>query len=89
MRLTRRQLVGGAAATVAGAAGVYELLDRLAEKPARPEVTGPPPSEQHLLEGIEVVVDEGVEVLVPPLHHRVVTAPRHGRRDAAHSARGT
>ena len=35
---------------------------------------GPPPNEQHVLEGVEVVVDEGVEVLVPPLHHRVVTA---------------
>ena len=74
LKLTRRQLVGAAAATAAGAAGVYELLDRLAEKPARPEVLGPPPNEQHVLEGVEVVVDEGVEVLVPPLHHRVVTA---------------
>ena len=74
MRLTRRQLVGVAAATAAGAAGVYELLDRFAEKPARPEVTGPHPKEQHVLDGVEVVVDEGVEVLVPPLHHRVVTA---------------
>ena len=74
MKLTRRQLVGAAAVTAAGAAGVYELLDRLAEKPERPEVTGPPPNEQHVLEGVNVIVDEGVEVLVPPLHHRVVTA---------------
>ena len=30
--------------------------------------------EQHLLDGLVVVVDEDVEVLVPPLHHEVVTA---------------
>ena len=30
--------------------------------------------EQHLLDGIRVVRDNGVEVLVPPLHHQVVTA---------------
>src|SRR5262249_51877966 len=30
--------------------------------------------EQHLLDGIAVVEDNGVEVLVPPLHHQLVTA---------------
>src|SRR5262245_66545410 len=74
MRLTRRQVVGAAAASVGGAAGIYELVDRLAEKPRRPALTGPRPKEQHVLDGVEVVVDDGVEVLVPPLHHRVVTA---------------
>src|SRR5262245_32495279 len=74
MRLTRRQVVGAAAASVVGAAGIYELLDRLTEKPRRPALTGPRPKEQHVLDGIEVIVDEGVEVLAPPLHHRVVTA---------------
>src|SRR5262249_7662320 len=31
------------------------------------------PPEQHLLEGIPVVQQDGVAVLVPPLHHEVVT----------------
>jgi len=71
--LTRRRLLGGAAASALAAAGVYELVDRLTDSPVRPQVSGPL-AEQHLLEGVQVVVDNGVEVLVPPLHHQVVTA---------------
>ena len=37
--------------------------------------------EQHLLDGIRVVHSNGVEVLVPPLHHEIVTA-RVARRRA-------
>lgn len=73
MRLTRRQLVGGAAASALGAAGIYELANRLGSAPARVSA-GPRPPEQHLLGGIRVVADNDVEVLVPPLHHQVVTA---------------
>lgn len=73
MKLTRTQLVGGAAASALAAAGIYELADRLASPPARP-AAGPRPPEQHLLDGIRVVTDNDVEVLVPPLHHQVVTA---------------
>jgi hypothetical protein len=73
MRLTRRQLVGGAAASALGAAGIYELANRLGSAPARVSA-GPRPPEQHLLGGIRVVTDNDVEVLVPPLHHQVVTA---------------
>ena len=73
MRLTRRALLGSAAAGALAAAGVYELVDRLADSPPRP-AAGPAPPEQHLLDGIAVVVDNDVEVLVPPLHHQVVTA---------------
>ena len=73
MRLTRKQFVGGAAATALAAAGVYELADRLGTAPAR-IAAGPRPPEQHLLDGIRVVTDNDVEVLVPPLHHQVVTA---------------
>ena len=74
MRLTRRQLLAGAAASAAGAAGVYELVDQLGgESPPRP--TGfPPPPEQHLLNGVSVILDNDVEVVVPPLHHQLVTA---------------
>jgi hypothetical protein len=73
MRLTRRALLGSAAAGALAAAGVYELVDKLADSPSRP-AAGPAPPEQHLLDGIGVVVDNDVEVLVPPLHHQIVTA---------------
>src|SRR5690242_7577730 len=73
MRVTRREALAGAAAGVLGAAGIYELVDRLGGSPARPRVTARPP-EQHVLDGVALVKQEGVEVLVPPLHHTLVTA---------------
>ncbi len=73
MKLTRRQVIAGAAAGVVGAGGIYELVDQLSgSTPKRPEGALLP--EQHLLDGVRVVNSEGVEVLVPPLHHRVLTA---------------
>jgi hypothetical protein len=71
--LTRRELLGGAAAAALAGAGVYELVDRLTAAPHRKIVTGRPP-EQHVLDGVQVVTDNDVEVVVPPLHHEVVTA---------------
>jgi hypothetical protein len=74
VRLTRRKLFGGAGAAALGAAGVYELVDRLGSgPPPRPAAT-PLPLEQHVLDGVPVVLQEGVRVVVPPLHHQVVTA---------------
>jgi hypothetical protein len=73
MRLTRRRLLGSAAAGALAAAGIYELVDQLAGSPQRNAAAGLTP-EQHLLDGLAVVVDSDVEVLVPPLHHEVVTA---------------
>ena len=72
MRLTRRQFVAGGAAAL-GAAGIYELVDRFATAPERVS-TRVLPSEQHVLGRPQVIVDNGVEVVVPPLHHEVVTA---------------
>jgi hypothetical protein len=66
-------LIGGAAASALAAAGIYELIDKLIEAPNRPQLTELA-AEQHLLEGVAVVVDNDVEVIVPPLHHQVVTA---------------
>src|SRR5919204_5403470 len=80
MPLTRRQLLAGAGAAALGAGGIYELVDRLTAPPAR--AIGPPPKlplEQHVLEGVRIVRDNGVEVLVPPLHHEVVTAAVRAR----------
>ena len=72
-KLTRRQALAGAAAGVVGAAGIYELVDQLAgASPKRPLGLRTP--EQHLLDGIRVVNSNDVEVLVPPLHHQVITA---------------
>ena len=74
MRLTRRQVLAGAAASALGAAGIYELVDQLSgEAPTRPVGT-PRPPEQHLLDSVAVIVDNDVEVVIPPLHHQVVTA---------------
>ena len=73
MRLTRRQLIAGGAVAGLGAAGIYELVDQLSGSPSRPAAEGLTP-EQHLLQGVRIVEDTGVEVVVPPLHHELVTA---------------
>jgi hypothetical protein len=73
VRLTRKQLVGGAAGSVLAATGNYKLVDELVDAPRR-VATGSLRREQHLVDGLRVVRDEGVEVLVPPLHHEIVTA---------------
>jgi hypothetical protein len=74
MKLTRRQAIAAAGGAALGAVGVYELVDRLAESPSRPATVAQLRPEQHLLDGIRTIQDNGVEVLVPPLHHEVVTA---------------
>ena len=74
MKLTRKELLGAAAAGALGAAGVYELVDQLADSPER-AAAGVLPPEQHLLGGgMKAFEHEGVEVIEPPLHHQVVTA---------------
>ena len=74
MKLTRREVLAGAAAGAIGATGIYELVDRLSGTSPRRVATTARGPEQHLLGGIRVVRDEGIEVLVPPLHHEIVTA---------------
>jgi hypothetical protein len=75
MKATRRGVIVGAAGAVAGAAGLYGLVDRLTGTPPRPaaspSVRGP---EQHLLDGLVIRQDNGIDVVVPPLHHELVTA---------------
>jgi hypothetical protein len=82
MKLTRRQLVAGAAAGALGAAGAYELVDRLTGAPARPRPAGRR-REQHVLDGLAIAEDNGVEIVVPPLHHQVVTARVRGGESRA------
>jgi hypothetical protein len=74
VKLTRRQALLGAAAGVVGAGGIYELVDQLTGgSPKRPAVRVERP-EQHLLDGIRIVRSDDIEVLVPPLHHEILTA---------------
>jgi hypothetical protein len=89
VRLTRKQLLAGGAAAGIAAGGIYELVDRLSGSPTRPAAGGLTP-EQHLLQGVRVVEDNGVEVVVPPLHHQLVTATvkvGEGRRELAAAQR--
>ena len=71
--LTRRELLRRTALTAAAAAGAGELVDRYATSPVRAAVRGHG-AEQHLLFDERVVHDRGIAVVVPPLHHRIVTA---------------
>jgi hypothetical protein len=81
MRLTRRQALAGAAASALGAAGIYELVDRLAGGAGTEQVR------RSVGRMVNVVVDNDVEVVVPPRHHRLVTAkvagsdPRQAARE--------
>jgi hypothetical protein len=73
VRLTRKQMLAGAAAGALGAAGIYELVDQLGGEAPQRRVGIPLSPEQHLLDSVAVVVDNNVEVVVPPLHHQLVT----------------
>jgi hypothetical protein len=74
VRLTRKQMLAGAAAGALGAAGIYELVDQLGGGTPQRRVGVPLAPEQHLLDSVGVVVENDVEVVVPPLHHQLVTA---------------
>jgi hypothetical protein len=74
VKLTRRQVIAGAAAGALGATGAYELVDRLVGSSPKRSAAGPLPPEQHVLDGVRTVTDNGIDVQVPPLHHQVVTA---------------
>jgi hypothetical protein len=74
MKLTRRQVIVGAAAGAIGATGIYELVDQFAGGSPDRNAGSKVFPEQHLLDGVRIVDSEGVEVLVPPLHHEILTA---------------
>jgi len=88
VKFTRGQVLAGAAAGALGVAGAYELVDRLAGSSPDRGAAGPLPPEQHVLDGVQTVTDNDVEVMVPPLHHEVVTARvRVDRADLADAQR--
>ena len=66
--LLRRGLVALAAGNV------YSLVDGLTAAPARAALTAALRPEQYLIGGLRVVNELGIDVILPPLHHRVVTA---------------
>src|ERR1051325_7468243 len=74
--LTRRRFLGGAAAAGLSAAGLSERVDRLVAPPKRGLAATELRREQHVLAGQQVITDERIEVIVPPLHHQVVAAKR-------------
>ena len=83
--LSRRAFLQRSGLAALGATGVYSLLEEIAAAPARAATAaGALPPEQHLMQGLRVIVDNDVQVLIPPLHHQVVTAKlRVGRSKAA------
>jgi hypothetical protein len=82
VRLTRREVLGGGAAAALAGTGIYALVDRLTRTPVR-RSSRPAIPEQHVLGDLRVVMDEGVEVVVPPLHDEIVTATVRVGNDAA------
>ena len=85
--LNRRRLLQGTAGTFGAAlasAGIYKMIDAIAEPPDRPAASGGPPvQEQYILQNEQVVmVDDSavqsskgtIAVRVPALHDHVVTA---------------
>jgi hypothetical protein len=71
--LSRRELLKrGAVALAAG--NIYSLLDGIAAAPVRAATRAVRAREQYLLGGLHVVQELGIDVIVPPLHHRIVTA---------------
>ena len=87
-QLSRRRFLQGTALTLGGAlasAGIYELIDTIAQPPARAAFAAPQPwpEEQYVVENVRVIMDNGsgvsssngtIAVLVHPLHNHVITA---------------
>ena len=71
--LSRRELLRRGLVAIA-AGNVYSLVDGLTAAPARAALTAALPPEQYLVGGLRVVNELGIDVILPPLHHRVVTA---------------
>lgn len=70
-RFTRGAFARRAGGAVLGAP-LLSLLDGIAL--ARPAVAHSPPPEQHIDTGVRISTDNGVEIVVPPLYHELLTA---------------
>ena len=67
-------MLAGAGASALAAGGIYELVDQLGGETPERAVPLDRPAEQHLLDSVSVVLDNNVEVVVPPRHHQLITA---------------
>ena len=74
MKLTRQEFTAALVAAAVDPASVYRWLEGAVAKPRRQVQADRLPREQHLLPHLQVIRDDGVEVIVPPLYSRVVTA---------------
>jgi hypothetical protein len=74
----------GLALGTISARGVYGLLDTIhPAAPARAAAGAPTRGrEQYVVENIEVITDNGVPVIIPPLYHEIVTATITVQREA-------
>jgi hypothetical protein len=73
--LTRRRFLRQSGLAALASAGAYGLVERLATAPARAfPARAALPAEQHVLHGLRIATDNGIEVVVPPVHHQIVTA---------------
>jgi len=70
-RFTRRVFARRAGGAVLGAP-FLSLIDGITV--ARPQVAQSPPLEQHVVPGVRISIDNGVEIVVPPLYHELITA---------------
>jgi len=57
-----------------GMHGLYGLIEQFVGAPTRLAAASFLFEEQHLLNDVPVITDNGVAVVVPPLHHQIVTA---------------
>ena len=76
---SRRDLLRRAGVVSLGAIaarGVYDLLDEIADSPARASAaaTVRRREEQYLVDSVEVILDNGITCAIPPIHNDVITA---------------
>src|SRR3989440_9356463 len=85
--LSRRRFLTGTARTLGAAlasAGIYELIDTIAQPPERPAFAAIQPlQEQYIVQNLQIIKDNGsgvnssngtIPVIVHPLHNHVITA---------------
>ncbi len=85
--LSRRRFLNGTVRTLGAAlasAGIYELIDTLAQPPERPAFAATQPlQEQYIIQNVRIIQDNGsginssngtIPVIVHPLHNHVITA---------------
>jgi hypothetical protein len=85
--LSRRRFLKGSVGTLGAAlasAGIYELIDTIAQPPERPAFAATQPlQEQYIVQNLQIIKDNGsgvnssngtIPVVVHPLHDHVITA---------------